>query len=282
VIFQTWKVISLRNDSHYSSLECFIAWKGLSVGRATRDECASAQKMTAIGVIFHVKRRARPFRLLRQKDASVTERIPFLPDKSPLNSSNGLPEAFLFLAMGLSLLFRGQVQQGQLEGAREGDDGRAGVVGIHVLLDLGQPETMDESCLSMGFSPSQWRIFRRLFPWNEPEKEEAEIRGRPPQKEGEAGAGAAQGAEWPRTRREGAICSANKKRAARPMQLLTPAGSRRIDRGGERKSLRIEREEMKALVLVRVLRLLVRPPPMAEGERGEVLIMQKRRGRRRI
>lgn len=50
-----------------------------------------------------------------------------------------LPLALVFLAERRPLFIRGQVEEAELEGAGKGDDHRAGVVGIHIFLDLGQP-----------------------------------------------------------------------------------------------------------------------------------------------
>ena len=49
------------------------------------------------------------------------------------------PVALVFLAVRLPLLLGGEVEQGGLERAREGDDHGAGVIGVNVLLDLGKP-----------------------------------------------------------------------------------------------------------------------------------------------
>ena len=50
-----------------------------------------------------------------------------------------LPLALLFLGVLLPLLVRRQLHELGLEGPRERDDDGAGIVLVHVLLDLGQP-----------------------------------------------------------------------------------------------------------------------------------------------
>ena len=46
----------------------------------------------------------------------------------------------MFIAVRLPLVVGAHLAEGQLEGGREGNDDGAGVVLVHVLLDLEQPE----------------------------------------------------------------------------------------------------------------------------------------------
>ena len=56
--------------------------------------------------------------------------------KYPTNS----PLDLVFIAVRLPLVVGAHLAEGQLEGGREGNDDGAGVVLVHVLLDLEQPE----------------------------------------------------------------------------------------------------------------------------------------------
>ena len=63
------------------------------------------------------------------------------------------PLDLVFIAVRLPLVVGAHLAEGQFEGGREGNDDGAGVVLVHVLLDLEQPEKKSQNARWFGKTP---------------------------------------------------------------------------------------------------------------------------------